>query len=94
MAMIGTDLSRLPAGDGDVAIGDFAEDFLDVMFWVPLLLAFKAEDVHGRGAPKETDINLAQGLAGQERDRCASAVRIDRRTFVRARSSMVRADRS
>src|SRR5215467_12046279 len=73
VTMIGTGLSRLPAGEGNVTIGDFAKDFLDVMFWIPLLLAFKAEDVHGRGA---------------------SAVRIDKRTFARARSSMVRADRS
>jgi hypothetical protein len=27
-----------------------------VMFWVPLLLAFKAEDLHGRGTPEETEL--------------------------------------
>src|SRR6476660_10546368 len=31
VAMIGTDLSGLPAGNGDIAIGDFAKDLLDVM---------------------------------------------------------------
>jgi hypothetical protein len=67
VAMIGTDLSGLPAGNGDIAIGDFAKDLLDVMPGVPLLFAFKAEDVHGRAAPVETGFNLAQGLAGQER---------------------------
>ena len=57
--MIGTDLSRLPAGDRDVAVGNFAQDFLDVMPGVPLLLTFKAEDVHGHGAPAEMDVSLA-----------------------------------
>ncbi len=65
--MIGADLPGLPAGNGDVAIGDFAQDFLDVVPGIPLLFTLKAEDVHGRGAPEETGFNLAQGLAGQER---------------------------
>src|SRR5437588_5487752 len=30
MAMIGADLARLPAGDGDVALFDAAKDFLDM----------------------------------------------------------------
>src|SRR4029077_14480086 len=67
VAMIGTDLPWLPAGNSDVPIGNFAQDFLDVVPGVPLLLAFEAEDVHGRAAPVETGFNLAQGLAGQER---------------------------
>jgi hypothetical protein len=54
--MIGTDLSGLPAGNSDVAIGNFAQDFLDVVPGVPLLLAFEAEDVHGRAAPVETGL--------------------------------------
>ena len=57
--MIGTDLSGLPAGDRDVAVGNFAQDFLDVMSGVPLLLTFKAEDVHGHGAPVEIEASLA-----------------------------------
>ena len=46
VAMVGADLSRLPAGDGDVAIGDLAQDLLDVVLGIPLLLALEAEDVH------------------------------------------------
>jgi hypothetical protein len=46
VAVIGADLSRLPAGHGEVAVGDFAEDLLDVVLGVPLLFAFEAEDVH------------------------------------------------
>ena len=40
VAMIGTDLSGLPAGHGDITIGDFAQDLFDVVPGVPLLLAF------------------------------------------------------
>jgi hypothetical protein len=38
--MVWTELSGLPAGHGDVAIGDFAENLLDVVLGVPLLLMF------------------------------------------------------
>ena len=46
VAVIGADLAGLPAGDGDVAIRDLAEDFLDVALGIPLLLAFEAEGMH------------------------------------------------
>src|SRR4029079_2611271 len=48
MAVIGAYLPRLPAGDGHVAVLHRAEDLLDVMRGIPLLLAGKVEDVHGR----------------------------------------------
>src|SRR6185437_9461217 len=37
VAMIGADLAGLPAGNGNVAIGDFPEDLFDVVLRVPLL---------------------------------------------------------
>ena len=46
VAMIGADLSGLPAGDGDVAIGDLAQDLLHVVLGIPLLLALEAENMH------------------------------------------------
>ena len=51
MAVVGADLAGLPAGHGDVAIGNLAENLLDVVLGVPLLLAFQTEDMHGDGAP-------------------------------------------
>jgi hypothetical protein len=33
MTMIRTDLARLPAGDGEIAVAIAAEDFLDVASW-------------------------------------------------------------
>ena len=38
MAMVWADLSRLPARHGDVAVGDLAQDLLDMVLGVPLLL--------------------------------------------------------
>src|SRR5262245_61854652 len=38
MAVIGTSLTRLPTGHGEVAIGNFAEDLLNMMLGVPMLL--------------------------------------------------------
>ena len=35
MAVIGADLSGLPASDGEVALGDFAENFLDMVLEGP-----------------------------------------------------------
>jgi hypothetical protein len=40
--MIGADLAGLPAGDGDVALFDAAEDFLDVLLGIVLGLVGKA----------------------------------------------------
>ena len=51
MAVVGADLAGLPARDGYVAVGNLAENLLDVVPGVPLLLAFQAEDMHGDGAP-------------------------------------------
>jgi hypothetical protein len=48
MAMVGADLTRLPAGDGHVTALNGAENLLDVMRGIPLLLAGEIEDVHGR----------------------------------------------
>jgi hypothetical protein len=38
MAVIRADLPGLPARHGDVAVTDLAEDLLDVMLGIPLLL--------------------------------------------------------
>src|SRR5580704_3311009 len=46
MAVIGTDLARLPARHGDVTLSDLAEDLLHVMLGVPLLLFFQIEGLH------------------------------------------------
>ena len=46
MAVIGADLAGLPAGHGDIAIGDLAQDLLDVVLGIPLLFVFQAENVH------------------------------------------------
>src|SRR5450631_2543616 len=46
MTMIWTDLARLPASHGDVAVRNLAQNLLDVVLGVPLLLAFEAKDVH------------------------------------------------
>ena len=51
MAVIGADLAGFPASHGEVTLGNFAEDLLDMVLGVPLLLAIEAEDVHGDGAP-------------------------------------------
>ena len=51
MTMIGADLPRLPTGNGNVAVRGLAEDFLDVVLGVPLLLSFEAEGVHVEGLP-------------------------------------------
>jgi hypothetical protein len=53
MTVVGADLAGLPAGDGHVAVGHLAEDFLNVMPGIPLLFAFKAEDMHGDNAPAD-----------------------------------------
>src|SRR4249920_392895 len=80
VAVVGADLPGLPAGDGHVAVGDLAENFLDVMPGVPLLLAFQTEDMHGDGAPR---MAIKPSRRGQ---RCAWATRVDRKA-ARARSS-------
>ena len=51
MAVVGADLTGLPAGDSHVAIGNLAKNLLDVVLGVPLLLAFQTENMHGAGAP-------------------------------------------
>src|ERR1700722_1981298 len=48
VAVIGADLAGLPAGHGDVAVLDGAEDFFDVLFRIELGLAGDAENMHGR----------------------------------------------
>src|SRR5580704_7419567 len=48
VAMIGADLAGLPAGHGDVAVLNGAEDFFDVLFRIELGLAGDAENLHGR----------------------------------------------
>jgi hypothetical protein len=80
VAMIGADLAGLPTGDRDVAVGYFAEDFLDVVLGVPLLFAFEAKDVHfARFSGGDGRRRLAYPGAGQERDDCTTATRVDRR---------------
>ena len=51
VAVVGADLAGLPSRDGYVAVGNLAKKLLDMVFGVPLLLAFQAEDMHGDGAP-------------------------------------------
>src|SRR5215475_11450485 len=51
MTVIGADLAGLPAGHREVALGNFAQDLLDMMLGVPVLLTFKAKGMHGDGAP-------------------------------------------
>ena len=46
MTMIGADLARLPAGDRDVALADLAEDLLDVVGGIPLLLLEQGLRLH------------------------------------------------
>src|SRR5262245_18022026 len=46
MAVIGADLARLPAGDGDVALADLAENLLDVVLGIPGLLRKQTEGLH------------------------------------------------
>src|SRR5262249_39473646 len=53
MAVIGADLSRLPAGDRGVAFLDLAEDLLDVLLGIPGLLLDQIEDLHWRHLPFE-----------------------------------------
>ena len=59
MAVIRADLAGLPASHGEVTLSYFAEDFLDMVLRVPLLLTFEAEDLHGAGAPGELDMQLS-----------------------------------
>src|SRR3974390_1641291 len=46
VAVVRADLARLPAGDGHVPAFDAAENLLDVVLRIPLLLAAKIENVH------------------------------------------------
>src|SRR4051794_10036624 len=46
MAVIGADLSRLPACDSDVTTPHLAEDLLHVLFWIELLLLRQLEHPH------------------------------------------------
>src|SRR5438128_1043034 len=46
MAVVRTDLPRLPARDRDVASGDRAEDFLHVLLRAEFLLLTQVEDIH------------------------------------------------
>jgi len=55
VAMIRADLARLPTGDGDVPIGDPAENLFDVMPRVPLLLTLEVKDMHGDDAPTKLE---------------------------------------
>jgi hypothetical protein len=67
MAMIRADLAGLPTGDGDVPVGDPAENFFDVVLGIPLLLALETKNVHGDDAPAKLDYSLTQPRFGQER---------------------------
>jgi hypothetical protein len=51
MAVIRAGLAGLPTGHRKVAVGNPAEDLLDMASGIPVLLTFKAEGVHGDGAP-------------------------------------------
>jgi hypothetical protein len=69
MAVIGANLAGFPAGYGEVAVGNFAEDLLNMMLGIPLLFMFEAEGVHGDGAParmsaKPNPIMSAAGRGG------------------------------
>src|SRR5215472_3154641 len=46
VAVIGADLAGLPAGDGDVALLDVPEEFLDVLLGIILGLFGKTEHLH------------------------------------------------
>ena len=65
--MIRADLPRLPAGDGDVPIGDPAENLFDVVLGIPLLLALETKNLHGDDAPAKLDYSLTQPRFAQER---------------------------
>src|SRR5207244_6427703 len=52
VTVIGTDLARLPAGDGDIAAADLAQDLFHVLLRIELLLGFQAEHVHVPDLPK------------------------------------------
>jgi hypothetical protein len=65
--MIWADLAGLPAGDGNVPIGDFAENLFDVVPGIPLLLALETKNLHGDDAPAKLDYSLTQPRFGQER---------------------------
>jgi hypothetical protein len=51
VAVVGADLPGFPAGDGKVAIGDFAQDLLHMVLGIPLLLALEAENMHAARSP-------------------------------------------
>src|SRR6202022_873823 len=46
MAVIGTDLARLPARHGDVTLSNLPEDLLHVVLGIPLLLFSQIEPLH------------------------------------------------
>ena len=50
MTMIGADLAGLPASQGEVTLGYFAEDLFNMVLGIPLLFALEAEDMHSDGA--------------------------------------------
>src|SRR5258708_4978859 len=63
MAVVRTDLAGLPAGHGVVAVLDLAENLLDVLLGIPLLLFCQAERFHGLHAPRCLDLRcLATNL--------------------------------
>ena len=81
VAVIGADLPGLPAGHCDVAVGDRAEDLLDVLLGIPFLFLLEAEDVHGHGAPADMSGEpSARGRAGE--GEIALRPGIDRRVAV------------
>src|ERR1051325_11701662 len=47
MAMVGAGLTRLPASHRHIALGNPAEDALDMLLGVELLFAFQIEGMHG-----------------------------------------------
>src|SRR5262249_46787690 len=65
VAMIRADLARLPARDRDVALGDLAEDFLDMPLWIPLLFLVQIEHVH-----REAPTMAAGAMPANWRRRC------------------------
>src|SRR5688572_28895925 len=63
VAVVGTDLSRLPARDRHVAVRISSENFLHMLPGVEALLIHEVESVHWVGAPNST-LNLLSRAQG------------------------------
>jgi len=58
VAVIRAYLARLPAGDRDVALGNLAQDFFNVVTRIPLLFALEVVYMHGGGVSRALRLGL------------------------------------